>query len=474
MTSARRASPTSTTPSSSGPSLSSPGPTRSGSAGVRRRGRRIRRTLRSARHHLHRPVRRRRCGCWVTRLQAKLRPRGERAVRAVVERPGQGHGRGTRACRQDRLPDDPEGQKRRWWPRHPDRAGIRPTAGGRSNAPRARRCAASATRSIFMEHLVEGAGTSRCRSSPTTTATSGRPACGTARSSARTRSSSRNRRRRCSPSSRRGLRQAAIALVRRSATAVPAPSSSCTSRRSRPSPSSRSTPGCRSSTRSPRPPPGSTWSSCRSWWPRGSRWRATCPPKFGHAVEARLNAEDADAGFAPAPGGRAAHPAERPRHPGGHRHRRPATSIPPDYDSMVAKIIAWGRDRYEALARLVCALRETTVVLARRHHHQVVPAGAARSAEVIDAHRRHRLAGPGRAAADPPACPRTPTSRCSRSASTSTRRGRSTAIVPALRPRRASARPHVVGRTVELGYLGQSYKPEGRPDQPAPYRVSGG
>ena len=38
--------------------------------------------------------------------------------------------------------------------------------------------------------------------------------------------------------------------------------------------------------------------------------------------------------------------------------------IPPDYDSMVAKVIAWGRDRPEALARLRCALRETTVVIA--------------------------------------------------------------------------------------------------------------
>ena len=37
--------------------------------------------------------------------------------------------------------------------------------------------------------------------------------------------------------------------------------------------------------------------------------------------------------------------------------------IPPDYDSMVAKIIAWGRDRNEALARLRTALRETTVVI---------------------------------------------------------------------------------------------------------------
>ena len=37
--------------------------------------------------------------------------------------------------------------------------------------------------------------------------------------------------------------------------------------------------------------------------------------------------------------------------------------IPPLYDSMIAKVIAWGRDRPEALARLRCALRETTVVL---------------------------------------------------------------------------------------------------------------
>src|SRR3954464_6717502 len=37
--------------------------------------------------------------------------------------------------------------------------------------------------------------------------------------------------------------------------------------------------------------------------------------------------------------------------------------IPPLYDSMIAKIIAWGHDRDEALARLRCALRDTTVVL---------------------------------------------------------------------------------------------------------------
>src|SRR5690606_31067346 len=37
--------------------------------------------------------------------------------------------------------------------------------------------------------------------------------------------------------------------------------------------------------------------------------------------------------------------------------------IPPQYDSMIAKIIAWGRDRGEARARLSRALRQTAVVI---------------------------------------------------------------------------------------------------------------
>ena len=88
-----------------------------------------------------------------------------------------------------------------------------------------------------------------------------------------------------------------------------------------------------------------------------------CPPEFGHAVEARLNAEDADNGFAPAPG-----TVELLKFPLGTGIRvdtgiAQGDVIPPDYDSMVAKVIAWGRDRSEALARLRSALRETTVVI---------------------------------------------------------------------------------------------------------------
>ena len=58
-------------------------------------------------------------------------------------------------------------------------------------------------------------------------------------------------------------------------------------------------------------------------WPTASRLEGEPPPKFGHAIEARLNAEDADAGVRARAGQRrAAAPADRSRHPRGHRHRR--------------------------------------------------------------------------------------------------------------------------------------------------------
>src|SRR4051794_28238653 len=95
----------------------------------------------------------------------------------------------------------------------------------------------------------------------------------------------------------------------------------------------------------------------------GGRLDGEPPREFGHAVEARLNAEDAEQGFAPAPG-----QVELLRMPAGPGVRfdtgfSVGDVIPPLYDSMIAKVIAWGRDRPEALARLRCALRETSVVL---------------------------------------------------------------------------------------------------------------
>src|SRR6478736_10006607 len=87
------------------------------------------------------------------------------------------------------------------------------------------------------------------------------------------------------------------------------------------------------------------------------------PGESGHAVEARLNAEDPDRDFAPAPGRIA-----RLVLPAGPGIRvdtgvSEGDTIPPDFDSMIAKIIAVGRTRDEALARLRRAMRETTVVI---------------------------------------------------------------------------------------------------------------
>lgn len=95
----------------------------------------------------------------------------------------------------------------------------------------------------------------------------------------------------------------------------------------------------------------------------GARLVGEAPPHVGHAIEARLNVEDADQGFAPAPGTVVL--LNLPSGPGIRVDTGIASGdvVPPGYDSMVAKIIAWGQDRPEALSRLRCAVRETTVVL---------------------------------------------------------------------------------------------------------------
>ena len=87
------------------------------------------------------------------------------------------------------------------------------------------------------------------------------------------------------------------------------------------------------------------------------------PSERGHAIEARLTAEDPEQGFAPAPG-HIEH-LNLPAGPGVRVDTGVATGdvIPPQFDAMIAKIIAWGRDRDEARARLSRALRQTAVVI---------------------------------------------------------------------------------------------------------------
>ncbi|MEO7039049.1 MAG: biotin/lipoyl-containing protein, partial [Candidatus Elarobacter sp.] len=81
----------------------------------------------------------------------------------------------------------------------------------------------------------------------------------------------------------------------------------------------------------------------------------------GHAIEIRVNAEDPAQNFRPAPG-----TIVRYQEPGGFGVRvdsaaYPGFTITPDYDSMIAKLIVWGRDRDEALARLGRAIDEFVV-----------------------------------------------------------------------------------------------------------------
>ncbi len=95
----------------------------------------------------------------------------------------------------------------------------------------------------------------------------------------------------------------------------------------------------------------------------GGRLEGDRPREVGHAVEARLNAEDPDRDFAPSPG-RIAH-LDFAAGPGVRIDTGVSEGdlIPADFDSMIAKVIAYGRSRDEALARLRRALADTAVII---------------------------------------------------------------------------------------------------------------
>jgi acetyl-CoA carboxylase biotin carboxylase subunit len=85
----------------------------------------------------------------------------------------------------------------------------------------------------------------------------------------------------------------------------------------------------------------------------------TLPRKpIGHSMEFRINAEDPEHNFRPSPG-----KIESLHFPGGFgvrvdSHIYHGYSIPPFYDSLIAKLIVWGKDRNHALARGRRALEE--------------------------------------------------------------------------------------------------------------------
>jgi acetyl-CoA carboxylase biotin carboxylase subunit len=80
----------------------------------------------------------------------------------------------------------------------------------------------------------------------------------------------------------------------------------------------------------------------------------------GHAIECRVNAEDPET-FAPSPG--VIHAFSVPGGPGVRvdTFAHSDCTIPPYYDSMIAKIIVHGRDRQEAIARMRRTLEMTVI-----------------------------------------------------------------------------------------------------------------
>ena len=78
----------------------------------------------------------------------------------------------------------------------------------------------------------------------------------------------------------------------------------------------------------------------------------------GHGIEIRINAEDSTRGFAPQPG-----VVERFRPPLGpgvrmDTHIEDGTVVPPNYDSLLGKLVVWDESRPRAIARALRALGE--------------------------------------------------------------------------------------------------------------------
>ncbi|MDQ4045617.1 MAG: acetyl-CoA carboxylase biotin carboxylase subunit, partial [Chloroflexota bacterium] len=126
----------------------------------------------------------------------------------------------------------------------------------------------------------------------------------------------------------------------------------------------------------------------------------------GHSIECRITAEDAMNDFQPSVGTVRTYVA-----PGGpgvrvDSHLFGGYSIPPNYDSLLGKIITWGKDRDEAIDRMQRALHETVITgvqhtvpfhraiiadpefRAGEVHTGFIPAFMERSFETLETHAR--------------------------------------------------------------------------------------
>jgi acetyl-CoA carboxylase biotin carboxylase subunit len=78
----------------------------------------------------------------------------------------------------------------------------------------------------------------------------------------------------------------------------------------------------------------------------------------GHAIECRINAEDPFNDFRPSPGRIEMYYAPGGRGIRNDSHAYAGYTVPPYYDSMLGKLIAYGKDRREALDKMSRALSE--------------------------------------------------------------------------------------------------------------------
>lgn len=88
----------------------------------------------------------------------------------------------------------------------------------------------------------------------------------------------------------------------------------------------------------------------------------SCKTPLGYALECRITAEDEDKDFMPTPG--KITNLRLPAGPGVRvdSHIYNGYSVPPYYDSLIAKVITWGINREEAIVRMERALKETLIV----------------------------------------------------------------------------------------------------------------
>jgi len=113
----------------------------------------------------------------------------------------------------------------------------------------------------------------------------------------------------------------------------------------------------------------------------------------GHAIECRINAEDPSRSFAPCPG-----PIDVFEAPGGpgvrlDTHVVPGYRVPPNYDSMIAKLLVHAPDRASALRRMDRALEELRIgpIATTRELHQQLMRNGAFAQGGVDIHFLERL-----------------------------------------------------------------------------------